>query len=158
VRLRGYRDAKSQFSLPPDHATDVAITLAVAPEAPRAAPAPDATAPTSSGIRARTWITFAVGAGALGAGLGFELARAGAEDDARSAPTQVDAAESAATMEDRRTAARILAGVGGAAMVLGGVFLALDLAGSAPAARGASARARLGCRGAGCTVGLDGAF
>jgi tetratricopeptide (TPR) repeat protein len=159
ARLRGFQNAESSFTLPPDHATDVALTLVALPQAPPPAVAavPTAAPPGRSGVRARTWITLAVGAGSLGGALGFELARAAAEDDARTQRTQVDAADAAATMEERRTVARVLLGVGGAATVLGGVFLALDLSSGSPAPARA-ARAHLGCHGAGCMVGVDGAF
>lgn len=169
LQLRGYKEAQQRFDLAADRASDVTVTLEVAPAETAAAtpvtrdtPTPAAPA-EGGGVGPATWILLGVGVAGLGTALGFELARKSAEDGAREAPTQVDAAEQLDTMEGRRTAARIFLGVGGAAFLAGGVMLAIDLAsggGEAPSARTPRAKPRLsaGCLPGGCAAQLRGAF
>lgn len=87
LTLAGYEDETREFDLPPTRAIDVPVTL----RAPRAksksaivnlnepgAPAEDL-APWEH-VRPVTWGVFGVGVAAVGAALGFELARAGFEE------------------------------------------------------------------------------
>ena len=108
-------------------------------------------------------VTLGVGVASLAGALGFELARASAEDAARDAPDQVAAVEHADTMTDYRTAARVFVGIGAGTMLAGGVLLALDLLDAWPQDEGEEARARvvlapLSCGTSGCAIALGGAF
>ncbi|MEJ7735245.1 MAG: PEGA domain-containing protein [Polyangiaceae bacterium] len=169
LQLRGWLDARQRFELAADRASDVSIALSAAPaeSAPTATGAADTGAPAPAGtevgrIGPLTWIALGAGVVGLGGALGFELARSGAEDSAREAPTQVETAEHLDDMEGRRTVARVLLGVGGAALLTGGVLLVVDLAsgsgsGSEPSAR-AAPRFAAGCDLAGCGALLRGGF
>ncbi len=175
LRLPGYEDADQVFSLTAHRAKDVSVTLVEVPQAPtpeRTAPAPaPAPAPpppvasaspasadsgTGRAVSPWTWVSLGVGVGALGGALAFELMRSGAEDDARTADTQIQAQEHYDTMEDRQLVARILAGVGATATVAGGVLLYLDLTAepSAPEA----ARLGFGCTPGACGITASGRF
>lgn len=165
LRLPGYQDQQQGFNLSATRALEVTVALessqAAAP-APAASTTPTATpssvAPPPSdagprrGISPWTWVSFGVGVAGLGGALGFELARASAENKSHDARTQVEAKREFDTMQGRQTAARILVGVGAAATVLGGVLLYLDLSsGSAP-------QVGLGAAPAGCAFGASGRF
>jgi tetratricopeptide (TPR) repeat protein len=174
VQLRGYADAVEQFELAPDHAMDVSVELEAAAESAAALPQrqSDAPQPTSSepppvedatrdepradrGVRAPTWIAFGVGGVALGAALGFELMRRSSEEDARNAPTQVEAKDSFDTMEKQQTTSRILAGVGGVALLTGGVLLIIDMSRSSDKAASRPAFIA-GCTPSSCALALRG--
>jgi len=167
LQLRGWLDARQRFELAADRASDVTVTLSAAPaaSAPTAAGPADTTAPAPAGaegggIGPLTWVALGAGVVGLGGALGFELARSSAEDSAREAPTQVEAAEHVDDMEGHRTAARVLLGVGGAALLTGGVLLIVDLASGSGPERSARAAPRLaaGCDLAGCSARLRGGF
>jgi len=174
VQLRGYADAVEQFELTPDHAMDVSVALepaakgsAAEPQQQSDAPQPTPSAPppledaahdekhTDQGVRAPTWIAFGVGGVALGAAVGFELMRRTAEDDAREAPTQVEAQDAFDSMERHQMTSRILAGVGGVALLTGGVLLFLDLSRSGDTAVSPAAF-MAGCTRSSCALGLRG--
>jgi tetratricopeptide (TPR) repeat protein len=167
LQLRGWLEARQRFDLAADRASDVTIqlTAAPAPSTATTAGAADTASPAPAGdaethIGPLTWIALGVGVAGLGGALGFELARSSAEDSAREAPTQVEAAEHIDEMEARRTAARVFLGVGGAALLTGGVLLAVDLASggaSEPSARATSPFVA-GCDLDGCRAQLRGAF
>jgi tetratricopeptide (TPR) repeat protein len=108
---------------------------APAPSTPSAAPSEDTPA-----VQLPTWLAFGVSAGALGAAVGFELARRSAVEDVKSASTQLEHRERYEAAETRRDLARVFAGVGAAAALTGGVLLYFDLGGQ-PAGRRGDARA-----------------
>lgn len=87
LSLAGYEDESREFDLPPTRAIDVPVTL----HAPRAKSKSaivnlnDPAAPVEhlapwQHVRPLTWGVFGVGVGAVGAALGFELARSGFEE------------------------------------------------------------------------------
>lgn len=140
LRRDGYAPAEQDLDVPPDHATDVALTLTTAaPEAaPTAAPspAPAPAAPAAPAPRDESkesgsafpftklgWVGVGVGGAALGGALVFELLRRGADSDAESDHTQVGRADHLDTMEGRQTAARILLGTGIVFAAAGGTLL-----------------------------------
>src|SRR6185436_8714118 len=88
------------------------------PLQPAAPPEPGA---SSGGAKLKpwAWATLGVGAGALLAAGGFELARRASERDARGADSQIEFSHALDTMHSRQTAARVFAGVGAAAVVSG---------------------------------------
>jgi hypothetical protein len=153
LMLRDYADAERAFELPSDHAVDVSMTLSEAKrEAPPrkevvadAGPGPET---RSAPIRPLTWIALGVGAAGLGAGLGFELARAGAVESAREAPTNLAGQEEYDRAKSLEAPGRIAAGIGAAFAVAGGVLLYLDL--TSGDANGPTAR--VGCSPASCGV------
>jgi tetratricopeptide (TPR) repeat protein len=133
LMLREYADADQTFELPSDHAVDVSLSLSQmkkrdAPQAKEAAAdtgvAPEA---ESAGVRPLTWIALGLGATSLGAALGFELARSGAVESAREAPTNLAGKDEYDRAKSLETSARIAVGIGAAFAVAGGVLLYLDL-------------------------------
>lgn len=136
----GYAPTERSFDLPPDHATEVAVTLDVASvkEAPAPSPpkAPENVAPpvrsdergpggsgTLGTFRTLGWIGIGAGGAALGGSLVFEILRRSAESDAKSDHTQVGYADHLDTMQGRQTAARVLLGTGLVLGVAGGTLL-----------------------------------
>jgi tetratricopeptide (TPR) repeat protein len=105
-----------------------------------------------------TWAALGVGAVALGAAAGFELARRSAESDAETATTQLDHQSAFEDMESRQTTARILLAVGAAAEVAGGVLLYLDLSSSEGSPSASHARLGIGCASGGCGLVSKGRF
>jgi hypothetical protein len=137
----GYTDLEREIELPAAHASELTLSLVLATPSSFAT-APAANAPPArpflvpivpqtgssardgaSALRPWAWLTLGVGAGALIAAGGFELARRSSEDDARSAGSQLAYADALETMQSRRTTARILAGIGAVAVSGGGVLL-----------------------------------
>jgi len=146
LMLRSYADAEQTFELPSDHAVDVSMSLSeVKQTAPPAkvvaADAGAAPEVDSPGVRPLTWIALGVGAAGLGAALGFELARTGAVESARQAPTNIEGKDEYDRAKSLETPARIAAGIGAAFAVAGGVLLYLDL--TSGDAKGPTAR--IGC-------------
>jgi tetratricopeptide (TPR) repeat protein len=133
LRLSGHRDSARSVVLIAGRNADLGITLEPhAPEGSPSTPPPGkvvADEPSTASIGVGTYVAFGVGAAALGAALGFELARRGAEDDARSARTQLEHQASVEDAEGHRDLARVFAGVGAAAVITGGVLLYFDLSG-----------------------------
>jgi tetratricopeptide (TPR) repeat protein len=81
----------------------------------------------SRGVEPLTLVVLGVGVAGLGGALGFELARRGAEDEARDAKTQVGHVDAYERMERNQNVARVLFGVGAAGIAVGGTLLYLDL-------------------------------
>jgi tetratricopeptide (TPR) repeat protein len=149
VRLSGYRDSERSVALSGPGTTDLDVALEPLGSM---SPAPkDDVQDGGASIGLPTWIAFGVGAAALGGALGFELARRGAEDDARNAPTQLEHQDRFADAEGHRDVARVLTGVGAAAVITGGVLLWLDLkSGPVRVGVGSLQAGALGLTGAGC--------
>jgi len=163
LRLVGYLEARNDVVLPRNQAIDVSVSLSPAPFEPppptdgrpvvapsSSSPPPLRTQPTteSRSIGTLTWVSLGVGVAAFGGAVAFELSRSRAEEDARSASTQLAAQDAYDRMESRQTAARALAATGAAAVLLGGVLVYLDLAEPADD----SPRIGLGCAGGACAV------
>lgn len=132
LMLRNYADSEQTFELPSDHAVDVSVALTEARREaapPKKPPADVAVAPEVRGpsVRPLTWVALGVGAAGLGAALGFELARAGAVESARQAPTNLAGKEEYDRAKSLETPGRIAVGIGAAFAVAGGVLLYLDL-------------------------------
>jgi tetratricopeptide (TPR) repeat protein len=164
LMLRSYADDDQVFELPSDHAIDVRVSLSEAPShEATAAPVttepskPDSAPHRSGGIGPLTWAAFGVGAVGLGSALGFELARSGAADSARQAPTQVEGKDDRDRAVSFETLGRVALGVGAAFTVAGGVLLYLDLS-SSKSERSPSASAAFGCGAASCGVRVNGRF
>jgi tetratricopeptide (TPR) repeat protein len=154
LRASGYPDTAKEFVLTTDRAMDLDIALArVAMGTGATALVPKATEPAEpakkKGVAPWTIAALGVGVAGLGAALGLEIARRGAESDAKADPTQIGYHDKLASLSTRQTAARVLVGVGAAATAAGGVLLVLDLRG------GSSAPAKTGI---GCLDGACGAF
>lgn len=165
LTLKGYVDAERELSLTAERAQELEVALEAKPEAPVAAAAPlgNSAEPSSATKRGGArfgpwpWVTLGAGGVALGASLGFELARRSAEDAAKDEPTQVAYKDKVDTEQSRQTTARVLLVAGSALVVTGGVLLALDLTSRrAPAAP----RAQIGalCLPGACAINLRGAF
>jgi hypothetical protein len=158
LQVPGYEDHDDLIEVLAHRADDFLVTLrpvsaAAAPApAPVSAKPPPATTPSvdsQSGpprVSPLTWVALGGGALCLGGALGFELSRASAAKDAKSA-SQVDFRDKADAAASRQTAARVLAGVGGALAVTGGVLLVLDLSASPTPEQ---AQVGLGCTAEGC--------
>lgn len=172
--LGGYSDTQRAVELAADRALFVDVRLVPAPAAPPVASAPPAAAATAgprdaapshtanppprdearpAGVRPLSFVLLGAGAASLGVAGAFELARRGAEDDARQERTQVGYAAALDKMQSRQTLARVFAGVGGAALIAGAVSLAIDLG------RGEEIVAVAGtCGGTDCWVAARGRF
>jgi tetratricopeptide (TPR) repeat protein len=165
----GYEVKKSSVVLEAQRAGEVTVSLvsiqaAPASRAPAAepvpAPAPAPTTPMSDDSRKKPsfgpwpWITLGAGGVTLLAAAGFELARAGAEGDARAATTQIDYVDNFNSMKTYQTTGRVLAGVGGALVVAGGVLLVLDVTDKDDAPVAATA----GCTNDRCWASLEGSW
>lgn len=165
LRATGFPDTAKEFVLARDRAIDLDITLARSPSqgatAVEAPPRPEASPPPPDANAGRsrvspwTFAAFGVGVAGLAGALGAELARQGAEDDARGDPTQVGYAEKYDDMAGKQSAARVLVGVGGGFLALGGALLYLDL--REPEAPPAT-RAGVGCFELGCGAFAEGRF
>jgi hypothetical protein len=140
LRREGYADARHTFTLPADQAIDVALNLAVAAEAPAPVPvnplpAPEAPLATVRDNEPGAMFYAGIGLAALGlvgvgTSIGLEVARAGAESDAESAITQLDAEGLLDDRDAYQTGARI-AVIAGAALAVGGITLiVIDRAGA----------------------------
>lgn len=164
LRATGFPDTAKEFVLARDRAIDLDITLAstndagatqlVGAPSPPTQAAPDAR-PAGVSVSPWTFAALGVGAAGLAAGLGVELARQGAEDDARADLTQVGYAEKYDDMTSKQTTARVLVGVGAGFMVVGGALLYLDLRSPGAAAE---TRAGVACFDAGCSAFAAGRF
>ncbi|MBK7583215.1 MAG: PEGA domain-containing protein [Myxococcales bacterium] len=104
-----------------------------------------------------TWAALGVGVVGLGTGLGFELARASAERDARDASTQLEHRERYDTMKSRQTTARVLTAVGAVGVTAGGVLLYFDLTRNRKRAAHRT-RVLLACGATDCAVSARGSF
>lgn len=166
VRLDGYEKANQLFELRPDRALDVkvemkAVTPIATPEPTPTKPSvPPTTAPSDSKKTMSPLVpvgasVFGVGLAGIGAAIGLEVARAGAEEDARLAPIQVDARTALDRMESYQLGARIAVGVGAGLAATGvALFVAGIVSPQAPKTTAMS----LGCDGAGCGAALRTTF
>jgi hypothetical protein len=159
LSLRGYDDKQQQVELATDRSLDAMVTLepsravspppAPPPPAPR--PAPRRPVPRDAGsptVQPWTISALAAGVAGIGVGVGLEIARANAEEDALSAPTQVEAAEAVDRMESMQLGSRIAFGVGGGLLLLGGILLIVDLTAEPEPNAPAAASCRSGVCGA----------
>lgn len=164
LEREGYVTRQETFELAPHRALELDLPLALEPPpppAPIAAELPPLPAPVqppagampraSGGEPVLPWIVLGGAGVALGGAVYFELASAGAEQDARNARTQVEALDHIGSMQGARTTARVLLGAGAALAVTGGVWLLLS--GAEPEQ---PATLAVGCRGLSCD--LRGAF
>src|SRR6185437_10008781 len=152
LKSPGYADVVRDFQLAADRAMDVDVSLSRPAEAPPGpagptgpagtqppAVGPVATGPVAGGeppppppppparrVAPWTYATLGLGVGTLGAALGMELARKGAENSARSDMTAIAYENDYNRMVTYQTAGRVLVGVGAAVTVAGGVLLLLD--------------------------------
>ena len=154
LHLRGYEDSKTLFALGALHAEEVNLALTPAP--------PDAASNGGANLAPWGWVGLGVGVAGFGAAIGCEVARGHAENDARSAVTQVAASDAYGRMAELRTAARVLVGVGAAATVVGGVLLVVDVT-TVPHEPGleqddASVQAAAGCHAGTCGLEMLGQF
>jgi hypothetical protein len=109
-------------------------------------------------VKPLTWATLGVGAAGLALAAGFEIARSSAEDDAKTAATNLSGHDAYETAKSRETAARIAVGVGGALVAVGGVLLYFDLSKSSHEDKKAlQSTPRVTALGLGCGGGLCGA-
>jgi tetratricopeptide (TPR) repeat protein len=163
LRLSGYPDTAKEFVLAPDRSIELDVTLGGTTSKPADSPAAAADPPelaradSSARVAPWTWAALGIGAAALGTALAFEVSRASAEQDARSANTQIEHQEAFERMESRQTTARIFAGIGAAAAITGGALLYVDLV---VKPRSEKSRAKvdlgIGCPGGACGVALRG--
>lgn len=134
VTLRGFTDAKSDFTLAAATPVDLPFELAPAPaEAPPLAAAPAAqnnanvhTGPEPRRFGAVPYVVLGVGAAALGGSLIFEISRRSAQDSVRTDRTQIDTQHDIDAMNSRQTTARILLGAGGVLVATGATLLVLN--------------------------------
>jgi len=159
LRMQGFANATRSVELTEEAGLDVSIALAPMSEVDTA----DAGPGFISKVEPLTWGVLGLGLVSFGVAVGFEFAGASAEDQARQAATQVEAADQADTMTTDRTIARIFTGVGAAAIVAGGVLFVIDVTSedeSAPEAQGflRGSRVAAGCLGGGCGLSWAGEF
>jgi tetratricopeptide (TPR) repeat protein len=167
LKSTGFPDTGKEFVLSGDRAMDLDIALAsigsgattlgtATPPKADGPPKVDTTRPAGSSAHVKPWTYVALGVGVVGFGgaLGFEMARRGAESDARSA-SQIDYLDRYNAMGSHQTAARALAVVGAAGIAAGGVLLYLDLRSGGEAT---APKAALGCLGTTCGAFASGRF
>ncbi|MFO0619258.1 MAG: PEGA domain-containing protein [Polyangiaceae bacterium] len=170
VRLEGYDKSSQIFELRPDRALDVTVPL-TATKAPTT-PTPNVPTPTPTPApvpapdeKRGTSVLVPVGAAIFGAGLvgigaaiGLEVARAGAEEDASLAPVQIDAQASLEEMESYQLGARVAVGLGSAAAATGIALFIAGLASPSKTPRAGAATVWFGCDAHGCGGLVGGAF
>jgi tetratricopeptide (TPR) repeat protein len=138
LQLRRYLDAEQSVELPASHADEVTVVLTQAPAlgtAPTRAPAssrqldhaPHDDADSGEGMLVMSAVALGLGAAGGAVAIGLEMTRRHAEDDARLAPTQIEAARHYERMSDRRTGARVAAGLGAGLAAAGVVMLVIGL-------------------------------
>ncbi len=135
ITLRGYADAKTDFTLTAVAPLDLPFELAVA--AAEAQPLAGSKAATDgmndvhSGPPARRfgvapYVVLGAGAAALGGSLIFEISRRSAQDSVRTDATQIQTQHDIDAMNSRQTTARILLGAGGILVATGATLLVLN--------------------------------
>jgi tetratricopeptide (TPR) repeat protein len=179
IKSEGYADGTGDFTLAPEHAMDVEVPLARPPSSGPQSPeppgpiGPGVTPPTPPGpgpdvppevpptpaprgrhVAPWTIAALSVGVAGLGAALGLELARQGAENTAKNDPTQTGYQSALSQMTTFQTASRVLVGVGAVATAAGGVLLVLDLRGGGDA----PPKATVGCFAGACGAFATGRF
>lgn len=159
----GHLPQQETFELAPHRALELELTLAAEPppEPPAATPAASASTPafrpslppadaapsSTGGSSVLPWLALGAAGLTLGGAVYFELASAGAEDDARHARSQTEAMDRIESMHGRQTTARVLLGAGAALAVTGGVLFLLS--GGEPSGPVALS---LSCGGLGCDL------
>ena len=136
LRLRGYADRAASAELDGNGSVETSLELVAEAGSPVVAPVPAPAQPVMPvGTRGNpAWLLptslAVIGAGvvAAGAAVGLEVARAGAEGDARDAKVQVDAADAYDRMTHLQVGARVAAGIAGGLGLIGGTMLTVDLA------------------------------
>lgn len=169
TRLEGYDKATQIFELRPDRALDVSVTLTATkpppgqetkgPETPKSTPTP--TPPEKRRMNVLVPVgaaIFGVGLVGVGAAIGLEFARAGAEEDARTAPIQVDAKAALDDMESYQLGARVAVGVGAGVAVTGVALFIAGLASPSKSTGAATPTVAVGCDALGCGALVRGAF
>jgi tetratricopeptide (TPR) repeat protein len=124
VSLAGHVPVEKRFEAT-DRALDLDLTLTA--RQPAAERAVSAAPEERRGVSPLTFVVLGAGVAALGGAIGFELARRGQEDDARSSRTQLAHEKAYDRMQRDQTIARVLVGAGAAAIAAGGTLLYLDL-------------------------------
>jgi tetratricopeptide (TPR) repeat protein len=155
----GYSSVARDYELEPKHASELEVPLAIAPPSSPSAPLPRP-APTAAPARHTgvfdfgpwPWVVLGAGGATLLASGGMELARHGAEHDAKQAATQIAYNDAYQREQGRQTAARVLVGVGGALVLAGGALLVIEYMPHK------EARVAAACDGTGCTGVLTGSF
>jgi tetratricopeptide (TPR) repeat protein len=169
--LRGHQDRTTELQLPADKAQLVELQLEVAASEPALAPPPQegpALRPTPEPAKAPVpasrpgWLlptslaVLGLGLGAAGAAIGLEFARAGAEEDARLALIQVEAADHLQRRQDFQTGARVAVGFAAGFALLGATGLVVDLTAFNAESEAVQVQGR--CVGDGCALLIGGAF
>ncbi|HKY37271.1 MAG TPA: PEGA domain-containing protein [Polyangiaceae bacterium] len=179
LSLRGYADTERKVELAAERAQDLNVPLVPARSQAGVPPGPGDSGGEGSGAGSASqprqpadrpsgprfgiwpWVGIGAGAAVLGGALGVEIARRGAEKDAKEDETQVGYKEKLDTMKSRQTTARVLAAVGGALFITGGTLLVIDLTSRQQEAARARVRPRhamLDCSVDGCALTLEGQF
>jgi hypothetical protein len=138
LELRGHERRSAELTLSAERAGE--LRLALPQEKPAPEPPPRATG--IARVQPLTWTFLAVGLGAIGGGVAFELSRAASSDRAGRASSNAEAAQARGAADAKQMASLVLLGFGGAFVVGGGVLLALDLTGPATHEPGAANHAR----------------
>jgi len=126
LSLRGYQDARTEFVVTLEKASDVELSLkrevmvATSAEAP-----PREERTTSPKFGPLPWITLGAGTAALLTAGGLELSRRSEEDRARREQTQLGYQDRLESVETRKDWARVFLGVGGALTLTSGVLFYL---------------------------------
>jgi len=133
LTLAGHVEAKTVFELRPDRAGERALDLTPTP-----ASTPGPVAPPVGPMRPETGsvdpvvkrgllgggiAALALGAAGVGAAVGLELLRAGAEEDALTTAVQVDSAALLDDMESYQRGARVAVGLGAGFMAVGAALI-----------------------------------
>lgn len=137
LQHQGFVTRQEHFNLSPHRSLEleleleaerpVAAALPAAVEQPRAAAMPpdvqlEATPSAAGFVDYLPWLSLGAAGLAFASAGYFELSSAGAEDDARGAPTQAGALEHIREMQGAQTSARVLLGVGSALAVTSGIL------------------------------------
>lgn len=170
LRATGYPDVAKEFILLNDRAMDLDVALSVAaagsaavalagkPEGSGKVPAPPPPSdPPKRSVSPWTFAAFGVGVAGLGAALGLEMARRGAENDAKADPTQLGYRNALDSMTTFQSASRAMVAVGAVATAAGAVFLVIDLRRPGTAAP-PPAKAGIGCFMGACGAVASGRF
>lgn len=155
LRLPGYGTTRGDIELTLEHASERKFRLRPSPAAPSTkatdAPAGDDESPA---VFISSLVLMGVGLGGMGAGLGLELKRRQVEEDALSAPTQLQARDALQVHDDYRLGSRIGLGAGAALLAVGSTMLIVDLAAAGGEASADAPRAGVWCDTNGCRGSL----
>lgn len=129
LRLRGYADRAGSAELNGDGSVETSFELTVEPGAKpptQAEPvAPDITRHGPGWMLPTSIAVLGAGVVAGATAVGLEVARAGAEGDARDAKVQIDAADAYDRMTHLQLGARVAAGIAGGLALVGGTLLTI---------------------------------